>query len=108
MFDFSNYSSKSYYYDNSNKLVNQKMKDETGRFIIEESVGFKPKAYSFLVDNSKHKKINGVNKNVVVRINHNEYQDVLLNNKCIRYSMNRVQSKDYRTETYEIVKISLS
>ena len=32
------------------------MKDETGRFIIEESVGFKPKAYSFLVDNSKHKK----------------------------------------------------
>ena len=49
-----------------------------------------------------------MNKNVVVRINHNEYQDVFLNNKCIRYSMNRVQSKDYRTETYEIIKISLS
>ena len=29
MFDFSNYSSKSKYYDDSNKLVNGKMEDET-------------------------------------------------------------------------------
>ena len=29
MFDFSNYSTKSKYYDNSNKLVVGKMKDET-------------------------------------------------------------------------------
>ena len=30
MFDFSNYSTKSKYYDNSNKLVILKTKDETG------------------------------------------------------------------------------
>ena len=30
MFDFSNYSTKSKYYDDSNKLVIGKMKDETG------------------------------------------------------------------------------
>ena len=30
IFDFSNYSTKSKYYDNSNKLVVGKMKDETG------------------------------------------------------------------------------
>ena len=29
MFDFSNYSSKSKYYDDSNKLVIEKMEDET-------------------------------------------------------------------------------
>ena len=33
---------------------------------------------------------------------------VLLNNKCIRYSMKRIQSKDHTKATYEIYKISLS
>ena len=32
------------------------MKDETGGVAIEEFVGLKPKMYSFLVDNSHHKK----------------------------------------------------
>ena len=35
MFDFSNYSTKSKYYDNSNKLVVRKMKDETIGVAIE-------------------------------------------------------------------------
>ena len=41
-------------------------------------------------------------------MSHNEYKDVLLNNKCIRHSMNRSQSKDHKIGTYEIKKISLS
>ena len=65
--------------------------------------------YSFLVDdNSEHKKAKGMSRNVVATISHNKYKDVLLNNKCIRHSMNRNQSKDYRIRTYEIKKISLS
>ena len=54
IFDFSNYSTKSKYYDDSNKLVIDKMKYEgaTG-----ESVGLKSKMCSILVDgNSEHKK----------------------------------------------------
>ena len=54
MLDFSNYSTKSKYYDNLNKLVIGKMKDETGGFAIEELVALKPKMYSFLVDHTKH------------------------------------------------------
>ena len=46
--------------------------------------------YSFLVDNSEHKKAKAVNRNVVVTISDNEYKDVLLNNKSIRHSMNRI------------------
>ena len=65
-------------------------------------------SHSFLVDNSKHKKAKDVNKNVAATVSHNEYKDVLLNNKCIRHSMNRIQSKDHRIRTYEINKISLS
>ena len=64
----------------------------------------KPKMYSFLVDDrSEHKKSKCVNKNVAAKINH-EDKDVLLNNKCLRYSMNRIEP----IETYEINEISLS
>ena len=64
--------------------------------------------YSYLVDNnSEHKKAKGVNRNIVATISYNEYKDVLLNKKCLRHSMNRIQSKDRKIGTYEINKISL-
>ena len=57
MFDFSNCSTKSKYYDNSNKLVIGNMNDETAGDAIEEFVRLKPKMFLFLVDdNSEHKK----------------------------------------------------
>ena len=43
-FNLSNYSSKSQYCDNSNKLVIGKMRHETGG-VAEEFVGLKPKMY---------------------------------------------------------------
>ena len=61
------------------------MKDETRSVGIEEFVGLKPKIYSFLVDNNEHKKAEGVNKNVVATISHNEYKDVLLNKTYARH-----------------------
>ena len=45
MFDFSDYSTNSKYYDNSNKLVIGKIKDETAGAAIEEFVRLKPKMY---------------------------------------------------------------
>ena len=39
---------------------------------------------------------------------HNEYKDALLNNKCIRHSINTIQSKTHRIGTYDINKVSLS
>ena len=104
-FDFSNYLTKSKYYDNSIKLVIGKMKDEAGAFANEEFVGLKPKMYSFLVDNREHKKPKGVKKNFVVTISHNDYKDLLLNKKCIRNSMNKIQGKDHIIGTCEINKI---
>ena len=65
MFDFRNYDItilviKSKYYDDSNKFVVGKMKDETGGAAIEKFVRLKPKMYSFLVgDNSEHNKAKG-------------------------------------------------
>ena len=84
------------------------MKDETGGVAINKFVALKPKKYSFLVNNNEYEKAKDVNKNVVATISHNEYKDVLLNKKCVRYSVNRTQSKNDGIETYEINKISLS
>ena len=45
---------------------------------------------------------------MLLKIIQNEYTDVLLNKKCLRHLMNRIQSKSHRIGTYEINKISLS
>ena len=85
------------------------MIDEITGVSTEGFVELKPKMYSFLVDeNSAHKKEKGVNKNVVSTIRYNKYKDVLLHKKCLRHSMNRLQSKDDGIRAYETNKISLS
>ena len=105
MFDFSNDSPKSkkkLWWFKQTSLG--KMKDESGGVAIEELVVLKPKMYSFLVEDNREHKAKGVNKNVVAAISHNKYKDVLLKNKCIRHSMNRIQSKDDKIGTCEIKK----
>ena len=53
------------------------MRDETGDVGIEEFVAVKPKIYSFLVDNnSEHKKVKGVIRNVVWTISQYKQNDV--------------------------------
>ena len=64
---------------------------------------------SFLVDDSsEHKKAKDADKYTVATRIHNEYKDVSLSKKCLRDSMNRIQSKDHKIEVYEIKKISSS
>ena len=46
LFDFSNYSKDSKFFDETNKKVIGKMKDEFGGVIVIEFVGLKPKIYS--------------------------------------------------------------
>ena len=87
------------------KITIEKMKDETGSAAIEDFVRSKPKMYSILVeDNSEYKKAKGLKWNVASTISHKKYKDVLLNNKCITHSMNRIQNKVYRIGTFEITK----
>ena len=61
MFDFSNYLTKSKYYDNSSQLIIGKMKDKTAGVAIKKFFGLKLKMYSFLVENSEHDKAKGLN-----------------------------------------------
>ena len=99
MFDFSNYSTKLKYYYDSNKLVIGQMKDETVGVAVKGFFWLKPKIYSFLVDGSSdHIKLKGVENNHVTII----WKDVLLNNKYLKHSMNRIQSRDDSIGTYKI------
>ena len=61
IFDFSSYSSKSKYDDDSNELIVGKMRAETASVSIKELVvRVEPKMYSYLLDDrSEHKKSKG-------------------------------------------------
>ena len=104
-FDFSNYSKDSKLFDETNKKVIGKMKDEFGGVIVIEFVGLKSKMYSI-------KKIDGKEyntaKGVSIATEFNKFKDVLFNKKIIRHKMKRIQSKKHKLGNYEIDKISLS
>ena len=71
-------------------LVIIKMREETKGIAIEKKiVGLK--MYSFMVeDKSEHKKSKIMNKNVFPKRILSEYKDVLLNDKRLRHSINRI------------------
>ena len=105
LFDFSNYSKNSKFFDNANKKVIGKMKDEYGGVIIDEFVGLKSKMYSMKkVDGNESSTAKGVN----IATEFNEFKDVLFNKNIIRHKMKRIQPKKHKIGTYEIDKISLS
>ena len=108
MSDFSNYSTKTKHYDDSNKLVIRKMKEQTKGVAFKKFVRLKSKMYSpFVDDNREHKRAKVVSKIDVATKIHSKYKDVMLNSKCLRHSLNRTQSKDHGIGNNEINKISL-
>ena len=103
-FDFSNYSKDSRFYDDTNKKVIGKMKDEYGGVITDEFIGLKAKMYSIKkIDDSESSTAKGVN----VASEFNEFKDFLFNKKIIKHKMKRINKK-HKIGTYEIDKISLS
>ena len=105
LFDFSNYSKDSIFYDDTNKKVIGKMKDVYGRVVIDEFIGLKAKIYSIKkIDGSESSPAKGVN----IATEFNEFKDVLFNEKIIKYKKKRIQAKKHKIGTYEINKISFS
>ena len=76
LFDFSNYSKDSKFFDETNKKVIGKMKDESVGVIVNEFVGLKSKMYSV-------KKIDGKEcntaKKVSIATEFKKFKDVLFN-----------------------------
>ena len=93
LFDFSNYSKDSKFYDDSNKKVVGKMKDEMGGIIIDEFIGLKSKMYAI-------KKIDGretnTAKGVSIATEFNEFEDVFFNKKIIRHKWKEFKRKNIK------------
>ena len=109
LLDFSNYPKDSRFYDLVNIEVIGKMRDEVRGKIINEFVGLKSKMYSLVIANDRElNKTKCVNKNIVDKIRHKEYVNVLFSKGLMRHNKTRIQSKLHRIGTYDVYKISVS
>ena len=90
LFDFSNYSKDSKFYDDSNKKVLGKVKNEIGEIIIVEFIGLKPKMYGIKKNDGRE---SNTAKGVSIATEFNEFKDVFFNKKVIRHKIKRIQAK---------------
>ena len=109
-FDTSNYEINRPLPKGKNKNVIGLMKDELGGNIMTEFAEFRPKTYSYLMDDGhSDKKARGTKKCVIKRIlEFNDYKDCLLKNEIILKSEQRFKSEAHNVYTEEIKKIALS
>ena len=93
-----------------NKKVIGLMKDELGGEIITEFVTLRPKAYSYLTDDSKEdKKAKGTKRCVIKKmIKFDDHKKCLLNDKVILKSQQRFISNKHDVYTENVNKIALS
>ena len=110
MFDNSDYPQDSPFFDQNNKKVIGKMKDEAAGIPIIEFVGLRSKMYSYIKENDiEGKTAKGIKKAVIKKnIKFQNYKDVLSNNKQVMHKMKTIRSESHQIGSYEINKISLS
>ena len=109
-FNNSEYPENSPYFNKSNKQVIGKFKDELSGIPINEFIGLRSKMYSYLKDtNECGKTAKGIKKNVIKKdIKHENYKDILFNNKQVYHKMKTIRSQRHQLGSYEINKTSLS
>ena len=104
LFDFSNFSKDSKFYDNQNEMVVGKMRVVNKGIPINKFFGLKSKMHSMLSDGGKEC---NTAKGVSIATEFNEFRDTLSIKNVVRHKMKRIQSKKHKLGTYEINKISL-
>ena len=109
-FDNSDYPENSPYFNKTNKKVIGKFKDEAAGIPITEFVGLRSKMYSYVKDNEQTARTaKGIKKQVIRKnITHDNYIDVLFNNKQIMHTMKTIRSEKHQLGSFELNKISLS
>ena len=110
IFDNSDYSEKSPFFDKTNKKVIGKFKDEAAGIPIIEFVGLRSKMYSYQKDNNKQERTAKGIKKVVIKkdMTHENYKQTLLENKQMYHKMKTIRSIKHKLGSCEINKVSLS
>ena len=108
-FDFSEYNKNSIFFDNENKKVIGKFKDEACGIPITGFIGLRSKMYSYTKENKEEKACNGIKRNIVKNdITHENYKETLLNSHQMHHIMKTIRSDKHQINSYEINKVSLS
>ena len=109
-FDNSDYPENSPYFNKTNKKVIGKFKDEAAGIPVVEFAGLRSKMYSYIKDNDKGRKTaKGIKKNIITKnIKHEDYKEVLFNNKQMHHTMKTIRSNNHQLGSFELNKISLS
>ena len=105
LFDFSNFSKDSKFYDSQKEMVAGTIKVVNKGISVNKFVGLNSKVHSILSDDVKE---SNTAKRVNIATEFNGIRDTLFNKKIIRHKMKTIQSKKHKLGTYEINKISLS
>ena len=109
-FDNSDHNKESPFYNTANKKVIGKFKDEACGVPVTEFIGLRSKMYSYIKDDTNGgKTAKGIKKNVIkTDINHEDYKNVLFNNKQLHHKIKTIRSEKHQLGSFEINKISLS
>ena len=109
-FDNNDYPENSPYFNKINKKVIGKFKDEASGIPVVEFIGLRSKMYSFVKDNEETARTaKGIKKQVIKKIlTHDNYKEVLFNNKQMRHTMKTIRSNNHQLGSFELNKISLS
>ena len=109
-FDNSDYPENSPYFNETNKKVLGKFKDEASGVPIIEFVGLRSKMYSYMKDNDKDvKTAKGIKKIIITKnIKHEDCKEVLFNNKQMHHTIKTIRSNNHQLGSFELNKISLS
>lgn len=109
-FDNSEYPEDSKYFNNSNKKVIGKFKDEASGIPVVEFIGLRSKMYSYIKENNKGgKTAKGIKKNIIkddIKLKDNK--QTLFENKQIYHKMKTIRSENHQLRSYELNKISSS
>jgi hypothetical protein len=109
LFDLSNFPVGSKCYDESNKKVIGKFKDETCMKPIIGFVGLRSKMYSIKTEKDETKKAKGIKKGVVENnLTYNDFKNSLFDSTRNLISMNTIRSHNHQLMSCEQNKIGLS
>ncbi|CAB4011854.1 hypothetical protein AC249_AIPGENE9596, partial [Paramuricea clavata] len=102
-YDTSGYNKNSPFYDETNKKVIGKFKDEAGGIPIREFIGLRSKMYSYEKDDGGGgKTAKGVKKYVIKKfITHEDYKRTLVEGLQMKHSMNVIRSNCHDVGTEE-------
>jgi len=108
-FDMSEYSKDNKFYDESNKKVLGKFKNETPNGTITDFIGVRSKCYTIRTDKKIIKKLKGISKTVVKNnIDLEDWKNCVLNNAEIYRNINTIRTKNLNNYSLSQNKLALS